>query len=160
MRTQVTSLVLVSLFLAPAAGFQSRAAGTPSGNPALRACSILTKDLVAPFTANKQMLDLIPPEEEPMGQFGSACEYGVVRLQIRSVAAGSPRTAPGKEWQPVSGAGEAVYFRANGKQYAELMFWSGTHALTLQVGVPTGSTPDAIRPNTISLANAVLAKLR
>ena len=34
------------------------------------ACSILTKDMVAPFTANKQMLDLIPPEEEPMGQFG------------------------------------------------------------------------------------------
>lgn len=127
---------------------------------ALRACSILTKDMVAPFTANKQMLDLIPPEEEPMGQFGSACEYGVVRLQIRSVAAGSPRTAPDKEWQPVSGAGEAAYFRANGTQYAELMFWSGTHALTLQVGVPTGSTPDAIRPNTISLANAVLAKLR
>ena len=40
------------------------------------------------------------------------------------------------------------------------MFWSGTHALTLQGGMPTGSTPDAIRPNTISLANAVLAKLR
>jgi hypothetical protein len=160
MRTLVTSLLLVGCVSLPAVGFQSRAAATPSGNPALRACSILTKDMVAPFTANKQMLDLIPPEEEPMGQFGSACEYGVVRLQIRSVAAGSPRTAPGKEWQPVSGAGEAAYFRANGTEYAELMFWSGTHALTLQVGVPTGSTPDAIRPNTISLANAVLAKLR
>jgi hypothetical protein len=116
--------------------------------------------MVAPFTANKQMLDLIRPEEEPMGQFGSACEYGVVRLQIRSVRADAPRTAPAKEWQAVSGAGEAAFFRANGTQYAELLFWKGTHYLTLQVGVPTGSTPDAIKPDTIALANAVLAKLR
>jgi hypothetical protein len=116
--------------------------------------------MVAPFTANKQLLDLFPPEEEPMGQFGSACEYGVVRLQIRSVRADAPRTAPVKEWQPVSGAGEKAFFRSNGTQYAELMFWAGTHYLTLQVGVPTGSTPEAIKPNTIALANAVLAKLR
>ena len=160
MRTLVTSLLLVGALSSPAVGFQSRAATAPSGDPALRACSILTKDMVAPFTANKKMLDLIPPEEEPMGKFGSACEYGVVRLQISSVRADSPRTAPGKEWQPVSGAGETAYFRPNGKQYAELMFWAGTHYLTLQVGVPTGSTPDAIKPDTIALANAVLAKLR
>jgi hypothetical protein len=159
MRTLVT-LLLVGGFAAPAAGLQSRGATPPAANPALRACSILTRDMVAPFTANKQMLDFIPPEEEPMGQFGSACEYGVVRLQIRSVRADSPRTAPGKEWQPVSGAGETAYFRANGTQYAELMFWAGTHYLTLQVGVPTGSTPEAIKPNTIALANAVLAKVR
>jgi hypothetical protein len=40
------------------------------------------------------------------------------------------------------------------------LWWSGSYYLTLQVSVPTGSTAEAIKPNTVALANALLAKLR
>lgn len=56
------------------------------------------------------------------------------------------------------GAGEAAFFRSNRNRYAELM-WTATHHFTLQVSVPTGSTAEAINPNTIALANAIIAKL-
>ena len=125
----------------------------------MRACSLLTRDLVEPFVANKTMLDIMPPEEEAMRGGGAACEYGVVRLQVFP-GPGAARTAPGKEWQPASGAGEAAFFRSNGNQYAEMMFWTRTHYLTLQVSVPSGSTAEAIKPKVLSLANQVIAKLR
>ena len=87
----------------------------------IRACQLLTKDLVAPFTANKTMLNLMAPEEEPMKPSGSACEWGVVRLQIMPVPATAKRVAPSAQWQPLTGTGEAAFFRANGTEYAELM---------------------------------------
>ena len=90
---------------------------------------------------------------------GAACEHGGVRLQI-SPGAGPKRIAPDKEWQPVSGAGEAAFFRSNRNQYAELMFWAAKHYLTLQVSVPTGSTAEALQPKVITLANQVIAKLQ
>jgi hypothetical protein len=62
--------------------------------------------------------------------------------------------------QPIAGAGEAAYFRNNRDKYAELMVWTATHYFTLQVNVPTGKTAETIRPDTIALANAVIAKLR
>jgi hypothetical protein len=132
-----------------------------AGSPApIRACTLLTKDLVAPFTANKRVLDIMAPEEEPMKPSGSACEWGVVRLQIMPVPATAKRAAPSPQWQPLTGAGETAFFRANGNEYAELMVWAKSHYLTLQVGVPSGSTPQAIRPNTVTLANAIIAKIK
>lgn len=40
------------------------------------------------------------------------------------------------------------------------MVWTGAHHFTIQLGVPEGSTPDAIKPNTIELARALIPKLR
>ena len=159
MRRIVWSLSIVACVSVSAAAFQAGGGGAAAGGAAIKACSILTRELVLPFAENPKVLDLIPPEEEPMANGGAACEYGIVRLQV-SPGRGPNRTAPSKEWQPVSGAGEAAFFRANGKQYAELMFWSASHYLTLQVGVPTGSTADAIKPKVLTLANQVMAKLR
>jgi hypothetical protein len=135
--------------------------GAAAGTPAVRACSILTRDLVAPFTQNKQVLDLIPPDEESMGGSATACEHGSVRLQLfPTPRAQQNRTPTVKDLQPLSGAGEAAYFRSNRNRYAELMVWTATHYFTLQVSVPTGSTAEAIKPNTVALANAIIAKLR
>ena len=149
MRRIVSSLLIVGCISWPAAAFQA----------GIKACSILTRDLVLPFAENPKLLDLIPPEEEPMAGGGAACEYGIVRLQI-SPGAGPKRAAPDKEWQPLSGAGEAAFFRSNRNRYAELMFWTPKHYLTLQVSVPTGSTAEAIKPKVLTLANQVIAKLR
>ena len=65
-----------------------------------------------------------------------------------------------KDLQPVSEAGESAYFRSNRNLYAELAVWTATHYFTLQVSMPTGSTAEVIKPNTIALANTIIAKLR
>ena len=135
------------------------ASQTPSGGqPPVRACAVLTRDLVAPFTENKKMLDLLPPEEEALGTSGTACEYGAVRLQLFP-GRGGKRTVSGKDFQPVTGAGEGGYFRNNRDRYAELMVWTGKHSLDLQVSVPAGRTAEAMKSDLIALANAILAKL-
>jgi hypothetical protein len=136
--------------------FQNAAPGTAAGQP--RACAVLTKDLVAPFTQNKTILDQLPPEEETLGTSGTACEYGAVRLQLFP-GRGGKRTASAKDLQPVSGAGDGGYFRSNRNRYAELMVWTSKHSLDLQVSVPSGSTAEAIKADVIALANAILKKL-
>ena len=140
-----------------ALAFQARGGGAPAGS-GIKACSVLTRDLVEPFSANKRALDLIPPEEETMSS-GSACEWGVVRLQLYPARPGASHTAP-KDYQPLPGVGDAAFFHNNRNQYAELLVWSGTHQFTLQVSVPTGSTADAMKPKTVDLAQAIIKKLR
>ncbi len=125
---------------------------------AVRACAVLTRDLVAPFTENEKILDLIPPQEEALGTSGTACDYGAVRLQLFP-GRGGKRTFSAEDLQPVSGVGEGGYFRSNRDLYAELMVWTGKHSLDLQVSVPSGRTALAIKPDVVALANAIIAKL-
>lgn len=39
------------------------------------------------------------------------------------------------------------------------MVWTGKHSLDLQVSVPAGRTAEAIKPDVVALANAIIAKL-
>jgi hypothetical protein len=119
---------------------------------------VLTKELVAPFTENKKILDLIPPQEEAIGTSGTACEYGAVRLQL-FLGRGGKRTISAKDVQPISGVGEGGYFRSNRDLYAELMVWTNKHSLDLQVSVPSGRTAEAIKADVVALAKVILAKL-
>jgi hypothetical protein len=155
MRQVVISLAAIACIASYAAASQAR-----SSQPAIRACSILTRDLVAPFAENKKVLDLIPPAEEQMPNSGVACENGPVRLQLLP-SSGRPKSPPKIEGlRPVSGAGEAAYFRSNRDRYAELMVYTAKYLVTLQVSVPTGKTAEAIRADVVALANAIIAKLR
>jgi hypothetical protein len=156
-RQLVASLSVACLLTSPAFAFQARSSA--AGGPAVKACSILTKDLVLPFAENPKLLDLIPPEEEAMANGGAACEYGIVRLQLYAPRSGAVRTAP-KDYQPLPGVGELAYFRNNRNQYAELMVWQGDRYFTLQVSVPSGSTADAIKPKTVTLANAIITRIK
>ncbi len=158
MRHVVTLVVAISCITSETAASQ-----TPSGSPAagqstVRACAVLTRDLVAPFSENQKILDLIPPQEEALGTSGTACQYGAVRLQLFP-GRGGKRTASAKDLQPISGAGEGGYFRSNRNRYAELMVWTSKHSLDLQVSVPSGRTAEAIKPDVVALANAIIAKL-
>ena len=157
MRYVVTFFLATSFVTTHAATTQDKpiAAGGPS---AIRACALLTRDLVAPFTENKKVLDLLPPQEEELGTSGTACEYGAVRLQLFP-GRGGKRTASAKGLRSISGAGEGGYFRSNRDRYAELMVWTSKHSLDLQVSVPTGRTAEAIKADVVTLANAILAKL-
>ena len=150
MRSIVGSLLIASFFAVPAGAFQAQAP---------KACSILTRDLALPLTENPKMLDVLPPEEEPFGNGGTACEYGGVRLQLYPPRTSPAKTQP-KDFQPLPGVGDLAYFNNSRNRYAGLMVWSGTSYFTLQVSVPTGSTAEAIKPKAVVLANQVIAKLK
>ena len=102
----IAILLMVGTPVATAFAFQAQGS-------AAKACSLLTGDLVEPLTANKSVLDLIPPEAEAMRSGGAACQWRSVRLQLWPPKTGAPRASPGKEYQTVPGAGELAYFRSN-----------------------------------------------
>jgi hypothetical protein len=158
MRHAVTLFVALSCVTSQGSASQTRSGDPAAGQPAVRACAVLTRDLVEPFTENKKILDLIPAQEEALGTSGTACEYGAVRLQLFP-GRGGKRTISAKDLQPISGAGEGGYFRSNRNRYAELMVWTSKHSLDLQVSVPSGRTAEAIKADVVALANAIIAKL-
>ena len=153
----IAALLILGIGQMPLLAFQARGGAAPAGS-GLKACPILTRDLVEPFAQTTRALDLFPPEEETMSA-GTACEWGVVRLQLYPARPGAAHTAP-KDYLPLPGLGETAFFHNNRDRYAELLVWSGAHHFTLQVSVPTGSTADAIKPKTVALANAIIKKLR
>ena len=74
--------ILIVAGLAASAAAQSTAKPA-SGTPAIRACSLLTRDLVAKYdTFNPKMRDLFKPEEEAIGTHGSSCNDGGILLQV------------------------------------------------------------------------------
>ena len=156
----VSSLVL-------AAGIASSAPVVVSTlqTPALRACTLLTKELALTVTAaaNKRVFDILPPEEERIGVNGTACEYGDIRVQIDAFTpAGLEGSVKkdGPQWVAVPNVGDRAWFRDNRGNYAELAVVAGAHTLTIQMGVPFQGTADKIKPNTIALANELLPRLR
>jgi hypothetical protein len=158
MRHVVTLFVVTGCIASHAAAYQARSGAPAASQAALRACALLTRDLVEKFSENKKVLDLLPPDEETLGTSGTACTYGAVRLQVFP-GRGGKRTVSAPGLQPISGAGEGGYFRDNRNRYAELMIWTAKHSLDLQVSVPSGRTAEAIKPDVVALANAILAKL-
>lgn len=161
MRAIVMSLVIIAGLTASEAAAQSTA--TPaSGKPALRACSLLTRDLVAKYdTFNAKVRDLFKPEEEAIGTHGSSCNDGGILLQVDPfVRHDHLRKSPGKDWQPVAGLGDAAFFRDNGGRWGELIVWTGRRHFTLQISVPNGATAASVKPNATGLATALIAKLK
>lgn len=156
MRTVIVSLLVVGLFSS------TGTAGQTGGKPAIKACSLLTKELAMKFSgaAQKAVFDL-PPDEQPVGKSGSACDYADIRLQIdpfpwSTLEASAKKN---KTSMPVSGVGDAAYFQGD-RNYASLMAVSGGHTLTIQMGVPFQSTAEKVRPNVIGLAQAIIPKLK
>jgi hypothetical protein len=152
----ITSLPLVACLAAASPGVAQ------TGKPTIRACEVLTKDVVAKFdTGNPKMRDLIPRKEEAIGSHGSSCDDGSIFVQIDPfLNADTYRKSPAKDWQAVSGVGDTAYFHNNRDRYAELMVWSGGHHFTIQLSVPDGRTAEAVKPNTIGIATALIAKLK
>ncbi len=148
--------------LAAASPAVAQPAKPATGKPAIRACEVLTRDVVAKFdTGNPKMRDLIPRNEEAIGAHGSSCDDGSILVQIDPfLNSEAYRKSPPKGWQTVSGVGDAAYFHNNRDRYAELMVWSGRHHFTIQLSVPDGRTAEAVKPNTIGIATALIAKLK
>lgn len=160
MRLMMSLSLVVTLTAASAGAAQS---GKPAaGSTAIRACDVLTRDVVAKFdTGNPKMRDLIPREEQAIGSHGSSCDDGGIFVQINPfLNSEGLRKSPLKDWQPLAGVGDTAYFHSNRNRYAELIVWSGKHHFTIQLSVPDGGTAESVKPNTIGIANALIARLR
>ena len=160
MRHIVGAVLLIGTVALPSAASQARGVA-PAGTPKISACSLLTRDLVEKVvTGNKETLKYLKPEEQPIGTHGSFCDYGLILQVDPFLRHDELRTSPPKDWQRVTGVGDTAYFRNNANRFAELMVWTGSHHFTIQIGVPAGSSVESVRPNTITLANAIIPKLR
>lgn len=160
MRTVIASLVILGLFSSTGMG-QAPSAGA-AGGPAIKACSVLTKDLVMKFSGapNKAVFNL-PPNEEPVGKSGSACDFANIRLQIDPFTWATLEAAAKKDkMTPVPAVGDAAYFGYRNSQFAEMMGRAGGHTFTIQLGVSFQSTPEQMKPNVIGLAQAIVPKLK
>lgn len=163
MRVTLTSLATVVCLAAHGAAWTQPGAKPAGGPPGIRACALLTREMVTQFgtNTNPALLDLIPPQEDRIGESGTGCEYGGIYLQIDPFGrADQMRRSPPKDWQPVSGVGDTAYFRNNRNLFAELMVWSGARHFTIQMSVPTGGTAETVKPKAIAMANALIPKLR
>lgn len=155
MRVTVTLLVVAS-FAATAAAAQT------AGKPGIRACTLLTRELVAKYdTHSAKVRDMFKPEEEAIGAHGSSCSDGGIMLQVDPfVRHNDLRKSPGKDWRPLPGIGDTAFFRDNGGRWAELMVWTGPRHFTLQISVPNGGTAESVKPNAVGLATALIQKLK
>jgi len=161
MRQLVGTVLLIGICSGPMIASQAR--GGAAAGSRISACSLLTRELVMKVgtVEGKRVLDLVRPTEDQLGANGSGCDYGGIGLQINPFArADELRQSPGKDWTRVSGVGDKAFFRDNGGRWAELMVWTGPNHFTIQMGVPTRSSAEAIKPNTIALANELIPKLR
>ncbi|HEX8026893.1 MAG TPA: hypothetical protein VF491_00450 [Vicinamibacterales bacterium] len=157
----ITSLTIVACLAV--AGAATAQPGKPApGKAAIRACEVLTRDVVAKFdTGNPKMRGLIPRSEEAIGSHGSSCNDGAIFVQIDPfLNSDTLRKSPPKDWQAVPGVGDTAYFHNNRDRYAELMVWTGGHHFTIQLSVPDGSTAEKVKPNTIGIAAALIARLK
>ncbi len=162
MRHIAMSLLIISVLAFDAVRLDAGAVAQTATQP-LGACSLLPKDLVMKVSGavNKLVLDM-PPQEEPVGTSGSACDYADIRLQIDAFSpAFIDQTAKQKkDWVPVPGVGDRAYFHNNRNLFAELIGYTGARTFTIQMGVPFQGTAEQMKPNTIALANAIIPKLK
>ena len=158
----VTCVLSLACAAGPVSAFHPQDSSTKA---APRACTLLTKELITRVTPARdtRYLFMVPPSEDKVGANGSGCQYGDTYLQIdpftpaRLDALYKERS---QVWAKVPGVGDAAYFHDNRGEYAELFVRAGAHVLTIQMDVPAGSTSEAIKPNVIAMANALIPKLK
>ena len=159
MRTIVIVVLTVGLASASSAARQARSGATPA-TTSTGACSLLPKDLALKVTSTNKALFNQPPRESTVGK-GSECNYGDITLRIDPFPWASLKgmMKNGPEWKAVSDVGDEAYFRDN-RQFAEFMGKVGLRTFTIQMGVPVAGTAEKIKPNVVTLATAVAAKLK
>jgi hypothetical protein len=157
------SLMIVALCFV-AAGPALRGLPQQSGAKyqVVKACSLLSLAEVkklAPWAP--QMDQFAKAEEEPLGTYGSSCNYPSVDVQVMSFLRSSIDSLRKRgPLEPVSGVGDEAYLRNNGDEYAELYAKVGPHLLTLQLNIGGTKTYDASKPGLIELGKAFAARLQ
>ena len=132
------------------------------GAAALKPCSLLTRELA--LKANpKQTLDAGRPTEVSLGANGAACEWGDLMLSVDPYTPArleEIRKKDGKQWEAISGVGDAAYLHNVKDAMGELFVRVGSRTFVVLITIPADSTVTAFKPNFVMVANAVVPKLR
>ena len=169
MRHAITSLLIVGCVSSTSLAFQARSGGAAAG----KACSLLSRDLAIKVSTaeGRKALERAKPiegtEDMSVAKGASACSYGHILLILDPFGApekvrndmGTP-TAIYKDYERVSGVGDAAFFRA--RSNADLRVWTGSRhfAIEMSPGLFSGEDPKALKANVIALANAIIPQLR
>jgi len=157
MRQILISLVLTSL-LHTAAAAQARADAK-----ALKPCGLLTPELVKQVSvASKKNADAGAPKELKLGATGVACQWGEIMLQVDRLTPAQLEEVGKKDktWESVSGVGDAAYFHNVSDIVGELFVRVGPRTFGVLIDIPSGSTATAFKPTFITVAKAIVPKLR
>ena len=155
----VASFLLAACVTFHAAALRAQSGALASTAQRVTACSLLTPDIAQKYI-DERIIKFLKPDDSPVGTKGTSCEYGRIGLRLNPFGERTVPKSPGKDWQPVTGVGDAAFFRPLRRQYVELLAWTGPHHIGIQLGVETGKTVESTRPEAIALANAIIAKLR
>ena len=177
MRRVLTSFLVGGCVLSVAIAFEARGAGAA----AAKVCPLLTRDLVTKVETEegRKVLERSEPIEDFIGEMQrenglqvqpgmTSCNYGRVTLVLEPWArpdeirkAMASRTKPWQDVQPISGVGDAAFFKAN-SSFANLFVWSGDRRfhVEISVGLSASDKAEALKPNTIALAKAIIPQLR
>jgi len=158
MRQFLISLVLTSL-LHSAAAAQIRADAK-----ALKPCGLLTPELVKKVgEASRKSADGATPKEVKVGPTTVACEWGEIMLQVDPLTRAQLEQLGkkgDKTWESVSGVGDDAWFHNVSDMIGELFVRVGPRTFAVLITIPAGSTAAAFKPTFITVANAVVPKLR
>ena len=127
--------------------------------PKVGACSLLSREEVKRHLPWMSALDGMAEEEEPIGINGSSCNYPSVTIQVLSFTRKTMDDVRSmSNTEAVSGVGEEAYLRNRNNEYAELFVKVGERLLTVQANLDNNF--DALKPGTLALGRALVAKLR
>ena len=158
MRQVLVSLVL-AIVLPNAALAQS---GARAGSP--KPCGLLTAEIVRQVSvASKKSAAVAAPKEVKLGPTATGCEWGEIILQVDPLTRAQLEQLgkPGdKSWESVSGVGDAAWFHNVSDMIGELFVRVGPRTFGVLIDIPTGSTASAFKPTFITVANAIVPKLR
>ena len=177
MRNVPASFLIVGFTLSAAIVFPARGDEFDAG----KACSLLSRDLLMKIEtpSGRQALETSEPDEDWVGEAQreagmsvtrnlSSCQYGRVLLVLDPIAqpervrdAMRARTAPYQDYESVQGVGDAAFFSAN-SAYANLYVFAGADHFHIEIGVRfmDGDDTEALKPNTVELAKAIIPELR
>jgi hypothetical protein len=154
-------LVGILLAAVAASSLESPAVARQSSAAGIKVCQLLPRAEVKKLIGGNQVFDMMPPEEEALGTYGSSCNYPGVLIQVipfHQSTIDAARKRGGIESVP--GVGDEAHLYNNPAGYAELYVKVGSRLLTLQRSIGMGQTVADVRPGTVALANALVAKLR
>ena len=127
----------------------------------IKVCALLPKEEVKKHLPWIAALDRLAPEEEPFGTSGSSCNYPSVTIQVLPFSQNFLDAARKRgPLETIAGIGDEAYFHNNSNRYAELYVRTGKHLLTLQGNAPNDGKIESVKPGVLSLAKALVAKLR
>jgi hypothetical protein len=161
---RIAFLVLVLLpgpRAAPAAAWQPIGMAQATQPARVAACKLLSKEEVRKILPWEAMFDQMQIEEEPIGTTGSSCNYPSATIQVLAY---TPRFFEqarklGK-LEPVAGVGDEAYFFADPRGYADLYAKAGNRIVTVQATPGPKEKVEALKPRVITLARALIGKLR